>query len=133
MPDFTKLWDTKYIFGPNPVVFSRSDYVFFYAAAAFVVIAIIAKVLTLRTDTGNPIRKLWDRFYHLLLTTGLLMLLWAGARYENIPWIGTHFVVLVLLLIAAVWLGFILWYRLLHFPHERRHFQEESTKQKYLQ
>lgn len=132
MLDITKLWNTKYLFGPNPIILSRSDYIFFYLAAAIFVLGIVCKILIMRKEQGDPKRYFLNRLFHLGLTIGLLLLLWSSARYENIPWIGTHFVALMLLLIAAVWLGFILWYRIRIYPPQARRFREEKVKEQYL-
>jgi hypothetical protein len=49
-----------------------------------------------------------------------------------VRWLGTHFAFLLILLIALVWLGFILKYRLLVYPKERQKAEKEAIKNKYL-
>lgn len=132
MLDFTKLWDDKYLFGPNPAVLSRSDYIFFWVAASFALVGIVSKVLALRCAHDDPRRVLWNRLWHAFFTMGFLLLVWFGARYENIPWIGTHFVALCLLLLFLIWAGFIAWYLIKTYPRELKRFQEENMRQKYL-
>ena len=132
MFDFTKLWQSRYLFGPNPLALSRSDYIFFGLAAAFTLIGIVSKVLVFNKDHADPRRLLWNKLWHAFFTIGVFMLLWYGARYENIPWIGTHFVALCLLLIGLVWLGFIAWYRIKTYPGAVHRYQEENVRQKYL-
>ena len=130
--NISKLWDVKYLFGPNPLDLSRSDILFFWSAAGMVVAALIFKIFSVRSEAGSPARFLFNKFYHLFLTAGLLVFLWVGARFENIPWLGTHVVVLGLGLIFLVWLVFILFYLLGKYPKQIRAWRDEKTKQKYL-
>jgi hypothetical protein len=130
--NISKLWDLKYLFGPNPTDLSRSDIWFFWSAAAMVVLGLIFKIIAIRSEINSPTRLLLNRFYHLFLTIGLLVFLWAGLRFENIPWLGTHVVVLGLLLIFLVWLGFIAVYLAWKYPKFFRAWRDEKTRQKYL-
>lgn len=132
MLDFTKLWDKIYLFGPNPPDLARSDLIFFWVSLVFVVAAIISKIIVFRTAPGSPKRMLWSRIFHLFLTIGILVLLWVGARFENIPWLGTHVVVLSLFLIGLVWLVFIMRYYLVEGRSRQSMWEEEKIKQKYL-
>src|SRR3989344_2776741 len=132
MFDFTKLWDKAYLFGPNPLDLSRSDIIFFWCAIGFIVMSIVSKFLAFRHRAASPHHFLFNRFFHLFLTMGILVAIWAGARRENIPWIGTHFLALVLFLIWVIWLGFILKYFLGRFRHDRNIWKDEQIKRKYL-
>ena len=110
MLDFTKLWDTKYLFGAGPAVMSRSDLVFFWGAVVLIVVAVVLKFIVLRNPQKSPKRYLLNRYFHASLTMGILISLWSGARFQNIPWIQTHILVLVLWLSFLVWLVFIMKY-----------------------
>lgn len=132
MIDFTKLWDIDYLFGPNPVDLQRSDHVFFWIMIALIAMSAIAKLFAWRQDKGSPAHFLYSRFFHLFLTVGILMLIWFGARRENIPWIGTHFVVLMILLIWLVWLVFIGKYYLQKFRIQQDNWKSEERRHKYL-
>lgn len=130
--DFTKLWDKRYLLGPNPLDLSRSDLIFLWMAIGFLVLSVAAKVTVLKQDKDSPRRFLASRLFHLLATMGILMLVWAGSRFENIPWLSTHVVVLSLLLIALVWFGFIAKYFLGDFKRQLKLWREEVLKRKYL-
>lgn len=130
--DFTKLWDYRYLFGPNPIALARSDYIFLYAAAVSVAAAVVLKILVLRKEHADPVRFFFNRLFHLCLTTGVLSLLWAGFRYENIPWLSTHFVVLLIIFIGLIWAGYIVKYALKEFPQQRKAWGDEKIKNKYL-
>lgn len=130
--DFTKLWDKKYLLGPNPLELSRSDLLFFWVSLIFLAAALVLKLLVVKKEKGNPCYYLFGRLFHLFLTIGLLVLLWVGARFENIVWLSTHIVVISLFLIGLVWLGFIGKYFIKDFSKQKRFWEEEKLKQKYL-
>lgn len=132
MPDFTKLWNRIYLLGPNPLNLSRSDYIFFWVAVSFVVLGIVAKVWAMRAEATSPHRYLFARLFHSLVTMGIFILLWAGARFENIPYLSLHIVVLFLFLIFLIWLGFIAKYFFGGFLRQRKIWADEMLKRKYL-
>lgn len=132
MLDFTKLWNKAYIFGPNPIDLSRSDHIFFWLALGLVVAGIVAKLLVFRQDRDSPRRFLLNRLFHLFVTMGFFVLLWAGFRFENIPWLSTHFLVLLLFLISLVWFGFIFKYFVWGYRHQQKIWHDETVKRKYL-
>jgi len=106
--------------------------IFFWIAVAMAAAALISKAAAIRASADSPKRYLFHKYFHSLLTMGILVLLWAGARYQNIPWVQTHIVALVLFLITLVWLGFVVFY---HRKDYRRHlseWKEGKTKKKYL-
>lgn len=132
MPDITKLWDKRYLFGPNSIDLTRSDHVFFWASLVFVAAAIIAKILAWREQESSPKKFLMSRFYRAFLTMGFLILLWTGARFENIPWLSTHIVVLFLFLIWVAWLFFVGKYFLKEYRGQQESWKSEQVKRKYL-
>lgn len=132
MLQVSKLWNLTYLFGPNPLDFSRSDKIFFVAGIAFVILAIAGKVWAIKHEPQSPSRHLFNRLYHLFLTIGILVVFWGGARFENIPWLSTHFLVLLFYLGWLVWLGFIGFYFFGDFRLQHRIWQDEVVKRKYL-
>lgn len=132
MLDFTKLWDKTYLFGPNPIDFSRSDEIFLYAAGACVILGVASKIIALRHPSRSPRQYLFNRIFHLLLTIGLLASLWVGARFENIPWLSIHFTVLFIWLMGLIWGVFIFVYFFRDYRQQQKLWEDESLKQKYL-
>ncbi|MBI4050539.1 MAG: hypothetical protein HY396_00995 [Candidatus Doudnabacteria bacterium] len=132
MLDFTKLWNKTYLFGPNPIELVRSDFIFFWTSLALVAAGIILKIFAIKNSLDSPKRYLFNRLFHLCFTMGLLILLWFGFRFENIPWLSTHFVVLSLLLIWLVWLVFIGKYFFSQYRAQQKIWQDEAIKRKYL-
>ena len=132
MPDFTKIWDKVYLIGPNPTDLARSDTVFLWLSLVFIVAAIALGLLAYWEELGNPKKVLLARLWHLLLTTGLLGLVWAGARYENVRLVSTHLAIFIVFLIGFIWFATIAKYFFTRFRKERQIWQEQALKQKYL-
>ena len=132
MFDFTKLWDKRYLFGPNPFDLTRSDQIFLGIALAAVVLAFIAKIIVWRAERESPKKVLFSRLFHLFLTTGLLLGLWYGARVQRIPWIYTHFTALLVLAIGLVWSVFIARYYWRRYRPLEQSWKDDQIKRKYL-
>lgn len=132
MLDFTKLWNTIYLFGLPAGGLSRSDYIFFGISVFFILLSAACKFWAVKAGKVSPGNFLYSRYYHLFLTMGLLLLLWAGARFESIPWLSTHFLGLILLVISAIWFIFILKYHIREHGSREKVWQEEEVRKKYL-
>ena len=130
--DFTKLWNKTYLLGPNPLELQRSDQSFFIVSLAFILIGLLTKIVSYQSDVGSPKKLLLSRFFHVFLTSGTLILLWFGSRFENIPMLSTHIVVLLLFVIWIVWLIFIAKYFFKEYRVKQRLWEEEKVKRKYL-
>lgn len=132
MLDFTKFWDKRYLFGPNPFDLTRSDQIFFGIAIASVVLCAAAKIFVWRAERNSPKKNLFSRLFHLFLTMGIFLGVWYAARFERIPWIYTHFTALLILALGAVWFAFIARYYWKSYRNLQRDFNEEEIKRKYL-
>ena len=132
IPDFTKLWSVAYLFGPAGFELARSDKIFFVMSLVLVLAASVFKLVALAKDKTSPAEQLLNRFFHLFLTTGILLLAWAGARGQGIPWVSTHFVALLILLIALTWLFFIFKFYFGKYRKDQALWNDEQIKRKYL-
>lgn len=132
MIDITKLWDKRYLFGPNPLELTRSDHIFLGLAIACAVLGIAAKIVVWRAQTGSPKQHLLGRLFHLWFTMGIGLAVWYGARIERIPWIYTHFTALLLLSVGAAWFVFIVRYYVRVYRSAQKFWEDEQLKNKYL-
>jgi len=77
-------------------------------------------------------RRLLLKFWHLLLTIGILGLLWFGFRYENTPilsiraWMGS------ILIIGLIWLVFVLKFLAFDYRKLKSEYEREVLKNKYV-
>ena len=126
-----KLFDTTYLFYVDPTVLHRSDKIFFAIGAIAVVLAGVLKLGAWYAP--NPIdRRVRERVYTMLLTIGLLEIVWFGARIQNIRFFGTHFAALVILLIGVFWLVKISTAVILRYRRDKAAWEKEQIKLKYL-
>lgn len=121
-----------YLFSTRTPGLVRSDLVFMWVGAVFVIASIIIKGFVVKQLAGSPKKILLNRCYHLFLTIGLLVMLWFGFRYENIPWLSAHVAVLGLFLMAGLWFVFIARFYFRNYKTAQKSWADEQLKKKYL-
>lgn len=131
MLDFKKLISKDYLFAINRVALTRSDKMFLWIG---IVAAAVGLVLWLvKFYVTNPVdKKFLNKLAKIIFTTGLLEVLWFGARYENVMFFGTHFVAIIILLGAA---ALMVWSAVKYIRSrktETGNWEKEQVKQKYL-
>jgi hypothetical protein len=126
-----RFFSTEYLFQINRVALTRADKVFLIIGLALVAIAVVVRIAMFFMKDRLK-RGLFSRFFNLILTIGLLEVLWYGLRYEHVVFFGSHFVALIFLLIGLVWLGFIIKYWWKVYPLEKEKMRKENVKLKYL-
>jgi uncharacterized membrane protein (DUF485 family) len=77
-------------------------------------------------------RRLISKFFYLSLNIGITGLIWYGIRYENTPIFSMHFWAGLILLIGLIWLGFVLKYLFFDFSKEKREYDHEQVKSRYI-
>src|SRR3972149_1134277 len=73
-------------------------------------------------------RKLFSRFWNLMLTISLIGLLWFGMRYENTPIFAKRLWAGLTLAIGVIWLGFLIKYLLFNYGREKVDYEREQVK-----
>ena len=131
MLNFHKLLTKDYLLNINRVLLTRSDKLFFVIGAAMVILAIVFKIASLYAP--NPVDKiLRNKFFRLFLTIGISEVIWFGARFENIPFFGSHAVALAILLIGAAWLIQLAASIIKNYKADKVTWEKEQMKLKYL-
>lgn len=107
---------------------------FFVAAAlVFVVIGIVFMVAGRRLRTRDPhLARGERRLGAWFITWPVVFLFWLFFAYERINFLGAPFWVLVALLAALLWLGFIIWYYVRTVPRLRSREALRSVRERYL-
>jgi hypothetical protein len=127
----TQLFSTQFLFQINRVIIEPVDKAFLFVGFAALAIAIFLKVA--QKLSPSPV----DAAYRSKLFNALLFLsagefLWYLARRQFVRFFGTHFVAIVILLIAVVWLLGIAWKMFRHYRSEKTAWEKEQVKLKYL-
>ncbi len=131
MFNYKKLISQDYLFNIDTVLMHRSDRLFLSIGIALVVIGIVM-ILTSRFSANPYSKKYWQRLANMSLVIGLLELVWYAFRYEYIRGFGSHIVAIAILIIGAVWTGYILKYRLTKYRSEIESWNKDQLKQKYI-
>jgi hypothetical protein len=131
MVDFKKLISKDYLFAINRVALTRSDKMFLWLGVGAAVVGIVLWLI--KFYVSNPVdKKFLNKLAKIISATGLLEILWFGARYENVMFFGTHFVAIVILLGSV---AFTIWTAVKYLRNrkiETGTWQKEQVKQKYL-
>ena len=125
------LLSLKFWFGMRPGALSDGGIkLYLYSVFLFLLISLILKLMTMRSK-----EKLHRRFYRKLIaffTTNIFLLLTMFfLMYETVPFLGSRFWFLVLLIIDLVWLFYIFkFYRKI--PIEKKEIKQSEEYKKYL-
>lgn len=127
--DFRKLVDATWIFEKTPS--SQGMYLYLAIVFGLCVIAAIAIGL-LHSKQNKTFRKVYSMVYNMLMTVGLIGLFLVLMRYQSISYMGSRFLIYVLVLVVLMWVNQILVYRYLELPKEIKKKQERERFEKYL-
>ncbi len=118
-------------FAQPSTVLDKYDYAFGYGLAAVALAGILFWVLGY--FIRHPVLKIgiakWRR---LLVTTGLIGIVWFAFRYENTPILGRRWWIGLLAVIGLIWLIYILKYMFTKFREEKTEYETNLLKSKYM-
>ncbi|MBM2820285.1 MAG: hypothetical protein HW405_45 [Candidatus Berkelbacteria bacterium] len=130
--DLLKLLNTKYIFeiSPEPI----SDYL--YLSILFGLLIVIAFIFWFiykrkrkQLDLFKAVQKsVFNPFFY----TGIIGLILIFFRWQGMPYLGSRFFLLVLLLLFLFWGTNIIYFRFVTFPKRIKEYQEKKNFNKYL-
>lgn len=126
------LKDYFFWFAQPQTVLNNYDWLFAYIFAALILLGIIlwlAKKLFVRHIV---IQKLLQKFVNVGIWMGLVGLIWLGFRYESVPIFAKRIFAGSILLVALVWIGFVKWYFFRHFFKEKKEYDYDQVKNKYM-
>jgi hypothetical protein len=124
--------DISFWFDQPALILSLEDKIFnylFLGLAAAAIMLFLARYLLLKHPM---VRKLAIRIIRLFTVTALTGLVWFGFRYENTPIFARRYWAGIILAIGLVWLLFILKYIIFRFREEKKEFDENLIKSRYL-
>jgi len=117
---------TDYLFSTQA---PTNKVMFLLVLAIFVLFIIIATLLAYNKKIHPPLRA---KFFNFLLTIGIIGVFVSLFRWESIPYIGSRFVMLLLLIIAIIWYCLIAIYSISKMPKEVRLRKNQERYVQYL-
>lgn len=129
--NFKSLFTLKALFEINRISMDSVDKFFLMLGGLFLVLAAIFKLSSVYAPSSVD-KKYRGKLFIIFLTTGLLELVWFGARSQFIRFFGTRFVALFILLIGIIWFLVVLVKMLKNYKTEKTEWEKEQVKKKYL-
>ena len=102
---------------------------FFGGLVALSILVWLANKLFVRHEVT---KKLLSRYANAIFWFGILGAIWFAFRYQSIPIFSKRIVAGGVILIGIVWLGFITWYFIRKFFKEKREYDYNQVKNKYI-
>lgn len=128
----------QYFFNPRhllnlrpPVMSDRAAIILAVLFGAFIAAAIVSKILNGKTKDGLML-KAYRKIFHLGLTIGILGFIYIFFAIEGVTLLSNRLIILLLLLTAAIWGGFIAKYIIKDVPENRKKIQEKRNFEKYI-
>lgn len=125
---------TEYFFwfAQPSTVLNNYDKVFGYIFAALTLLGIIVWLVNKYMVRHAIVKKLLDRYSSAVFWTGLVGLIWFGFRYEAVPILSKRIVAGSIMIFGLIWLGFIKSYFVFKFFKEKREYDYNQVKSKYI-
>jgi hypothetical protein len=102
-----------------------------YFFAGLLVLSIIIWVINYFVK--HPVtKKLLNRYATALFWFGVVGLIWFGFRYQAIPIFSKRIFAGSVIVLGIVWLGFVKWYFVRRYFPEKREYDYNQLKSKYI-
>lgn len=128
--EITKLFQNDYLFQITP----PSDGLYRYLTIFFSLLILAAIVLTsyYKKSKFKAHRNVKSKLFSNFLTTGIIGLFLIFCRFEQLPYLGSRFLMLILFLVFIIWVLLILQYWILVAPKEIKKERKKENFTKYL-
>ncbi len=133
MPDLNAFFQPARLFDSTP----GSEFKFYIHLlvifGVMIFLAVVIWIFVTRLRKHNPVQiKLGRKVYYCLFVCGSIGFVLLFFRYQNISFLSSRFLLLVLFLVFVIWLGFILFYFIKKYQDELAEFQNFVRKIKYM-
>lgn len=129
---FKNFFTSQFLFSINRIQIQPADKFFLLVGVAAMVVAIVFK-LAAKFSPSPVDAKYRNKLFNVFLFLSLAEIIWYGARAQLVRFFGTHFMALLVILIALMWLIMALWKMFRHYRGEKQAWEQEQVKLKYLQ
>lgn len=125
---------TEYFFwfAQPSTVLNNYDWVFGYIFAGLTALGIIVWLINKFGVRHQITKKLLDRYATAVFWIGLVGLLWFGFRYEAVPIFSKRIFAGIVMALGIIWLGFVKYYMVFRFLKEKREYDYNQLKSKYI-
>ena len=118
-------------FSQPSTLLSVEDKYFLYLFLSLILLGVVLWLS--RKLSANPVnKKLLNKFSAVAFYTGLSGLFWFGLRFENPPIFARRYWAALTIIVALIWLGFVLKYLIINYSTEKIQAQREFVKNKYI-
>lgn len=127
-----KLLNLSYYIDLQPTISKLSAEIFIAIFATMVFLAIASRLAAKGKIKEGFRKKLFEKYYHLLLWLGLSGLLITFFRYEQVYLLSARLWLVIWLVVFVVWLAMVLKYQLKEVPRAQKQLEQAKQFQKYL-
>ena len=124
-------FSSTFLFSINRVQIQPVDKFFLLIGVVALVIAIILK-LAAKFSPSSVDTKYRNKLFNVFLFLALAEIIWYGARTQFVRFMGSHFVALLIIVVAFAWLIISLWKMFRNYRNEKVVWEKEEVKRKYL-
>jgi len=126
-----ELFSAQSLFEINRVMIEPQDKALMFVGLVLVVLAVVFKLAAVYAPT--PVDKKYrGKFFSLFAWIGVSELVWFLARSQYVRFFGTRFVAFLILLIGLIWLVMLVMKTLKGYSAEKREWEKQEVKLKYL-
>ena len=125
------LFTSEFLFEINRIQIEPADKFFLLVGVVALVIAVILKLAA--KFSPSPIdSKYRNKLFNVFLFVAVAEIVWYGARAQLVRFFGTHFVAMLVILIALAWLIMVFWKMFRNYRGEKQSWEKEQVRLKYL-
>lgn len=126
--DLSKFLNIGYIFESTP----SFEGFYRYLLILFGLEIVGAVVVAIFNRQKGILKKLKSGFISLFLTTGIIGISFIFFRLQQIPYLGSRLLLILLLVTIIIWLGFVFKYWIVVLPKEILQKKEKEKFERYL-
>ena len=126
-------FSSQFIFGTGITLYSRGDkYLLIFNIILFLA-GVLVNVMASRKNTKNqPKAVLLAKWASLLLTIGVIALLWSVMREQGIVLLSSHVIIAATYIVAIIWAVPIIKYQCTKYKSFAAEHQKMIEREKYL-
>jgi hypothetical protein len=125
----SKLFKVNYLLDATP----KSDGLYQYSIIIFGLLGLVTLLLWFFSRNKQKLtREFFKKIITLFITTAILGIICIFLRSQEIPYLGSRLVLLILIFMFIIWGGFILYFRIMVMPKKIKNIKEKEEFEKYL-